>query len=79
MTARLYVAIDIDAQGRSTVDQFRASSDTAAARKAQFAAEGVALELWCADEIVGRWVRSEKRSFAPVAVPIPKTQPRPAC
>ena len=64
--SKSYVAVDIDANGRSSIDQFTASNDMAVTRRAQFAAEGVALELWRGDQLLGRWVRLEKGTFAAV-------------
>lgn len=59
-----YVAIDIAPDGRRLQDTFQAPHDTAAARRAQFAAEGVALQLWREDRLIGVWRRVGARSFA---------------
>jgi len=59
-----YLAVDIARDGKATVDRFTASNDTAAARRAKFAAEGVALELWRDEQLLGRWVRMAGRTFA---------------
>jgi len=71
--SKLYVSVDIGSDGRSAIDQFTASNDTAAARRAQFAAEGVALELWRGDRLLGRWVRQEEGTFAPIRIGAPAT------
>ena len=60
-----YVAIDIAPDGHTLQDVFLAPHDTAAARRAQFAAEGVALQLWRDDRLIGAWRRVGARSFAP--------------
>lgn len=60
-----YVAIDIATDGQTLSDRFQAPHDTAAARRAQFAAEGVAVQLWCDAKLVGAWRRIGARSFEP--------------
>jgi len=58
-----YVAIDVAADGRTTMDTFSAPHDTAASRRALFAAEGVVLSLWRGEHLIGRWRRSADRNF----------------
>jgi len=60
-----YVAIDIADDGRANSDAFDAPHDTAAARRAQFAAEGVVLQLWREARLVGSWRRTGRRTFEP--------------
>ncbi len=67
MASKTYLAVDIGPMGRSLIDQFAASNDVAAARRAIFAAEGVVLELWREDQLLGRWLRVGKK-FTPVAL-----------
>jgi len=62
-----YVAIDIDPDGQAQSDHFEALHDTAAARRAQFAAEGVLLQLWRDARLIGAWRRTGPRSFEPEA------------
>ncbi|WP_296595065.1 hypothetical protein [Phenylobacterium sp.] len=60
-----YVAIDVAADGRTIKETFTAPHDTAASRRALFAAEGVALSLWRGEQLIGRWRRSADRNFRP--------------
>jgi len=62
---RQYVAIDIAHDGRALSDTFDAPHDTAAARRAQSAAEGVMLQLWREAQLIGTWRRTGPRSFEP--------------
>lgn len=59
-----YVAIDIAPDGQTLQDVFLAPHDTAAARRAQFAAVGDSLQLWRDDRLIGAWRRVGVRSFA---------------
>lgn len=61
-----YVVIDVTADGRTIRDTFQASHHAAAKRRAQFAAEGETLALWCDEQLVGRWRRCGRRSFEPI-------------
>ena len=61
-----YIVIDVAADGRTIRDTFLASHHAAAKRRAQFAAEGEMLVLWCEEQLVGRWRRSGRRSFEPI-------------
>ncbi len=65
LTARTFTAIDISESGRAVVDEFVAAHPAAAARRAQFAAEGVMLQLWSDGQLVGAWRRVGRRSFQP--------------
>jgi hypothetical protein len=67
LTKKTYVVVDLAANGAEVVETFLAPHDIAAVRRAQFAATGVAVELWRDTELVGRWVRSGRRSFAVAA------------
>ena len=58
-----YVAIDIAKDGRAFSDTFDAPHDTAAARRAQSAAEGELIQLWREARLVGAWRRVGPRSF----------------
>lgn len=58
-----YVAIDIAGDGQALSDSFRAPHDTAAARRALFAAEGVAIQLWRDAQLIGAWRRTGRRTF----------------
>lgn len=60
-----FTAIDISECGRAVVDEFVATHPSAAARRAQFAAEGVMLQLWTGGKLVGAWRRVGRRSFEP--------------
>lgn len=60
-----YVAIDIAPDGQALSDRFDAPHDTAAARRAQFAAQGDLLQLWREARLVGAWRRTGPRSFEP--------------
>lgn len=60
-----YVAVDIAPDGRARSDTFEAPHDTAATRRAQFAAEGVLLQLWRDARLIGAWRRTGPRSFEP--------------
>jgi len=62
-----YVAIDIAQDGQALSDHFEAPHDTAAARRAQFAAQGVLLQLWRDSRLVGSWRRTGPRTFEPEA------------
>lgn len=62
-----YFAIDIGPDGRATGDSFDAPHHTAAARRAQFAAEGDLLQLWCGEDLVGAWKRTGPRTFESTA------------
>lgn len=70
LTSRLksYVAIDIAPDGRALSDTFDAPHDTAAARRAQSAAEGVLVQLWRDARLIGAWRRIGPRSFEPAEV-----------
>lgn len=63
--AKTFTAIDISAGGRTVVDEFVAVHAAAAARRAQFAAEGVILQLWSEGRLVGAWRRVGRRTFMP--------------
>ncbi|MBU1375565.1 MAG: hypothetical protein KKE02_00950 [Alphaproteobacteria bacterium] len=58
-----YVAIDIAPDGQALSDAFEAPHDTAAARRAQFAAQGDALQLWRDAQLIGAWRRTGPRTF----------------
>ncbi|WP_296595064.1 hypothetical protein [Phenylobacterium sp.] len=58
-----YTAIDIAPNGQAQSDTFEAPHDTAAARRAQFAAEGELLQLWRDARLVGSWRRIGPRTF----------------
>ncbi len=58
-----YTAIDIAPDGQAQSDTFEAPHDTAAARRAQFAAEGELLQLWREARLVGAWRRTGARTF----------------
>jgi muconolactone delta-isomerase len=62
---RTFTAIDINESGQAVVDEFTAAHASAAARRAQFAAEGVILQLWTEGRLVGAWRRVGRRSFQP--------------
>lgn len=64
-TARTFTAIDISETGAAVVDEFLAAHPAAATRRAQFAAEGVLLQLWTGGRLVGAWRRVGRRSFEP--------------
>jgi len=61
-----YIVIDVAADGRTVRDTFLASHHAAAKRRAQFAAEGETLVLWCEEQVIGRWRRCGRRSFEPI-------------
>ncbi|WP_337188275.1 hypothetical protein [Phenylobacterium sp.] len=63
--AHTFTAIDISETGEATVDEFVAAHTTAAVRRAQFAAEGVMLQLWSEGRLVGSWRRVGRRTFLP--------------
>jgi hypothetical protein len=63
-----YVAIDIAPDGRALSDRFDAPHDTAAARRAQSAAQGELLQLWREARLVGAWRRTGPRTFEPEAL-----------
>ena len=63
--AQTFTAIDISESGRAVVDEFVAAHPSAAARRAQFAAEGVLLQLWSKGRLVGAWRRVGRRNFEP--------------
>lgn len=63
--ARLFTAIDISESGRAIIDEFTAAHPSAAARRAQFAAEGVAVQLWSDGRLIGAWRRVGRRTFQP--------------
>jgi hypothetical protein len=58
-----YFVVDVAVDGSVIVDQFSASNDAAAGRRACFASQGCAVELWTGERLVGRWVRSKARTF----------------
>lgn len=60
-----FMVLDISATGQAVVDEFVAAHPSAAARRAQFAAEGVMLQLWANGKLVGAWRRVGPRSFEP--------------
>jgi len=60
-----YVAIDIAPDGRALSDRFDAPHDTAAARRAQLAAQGDLLQLWRDARLVGAWRRTDAQTFEP--------------
>ena len=64
-SARTFTAIDISETGEAVVDEFLAAHPAAAARRAQFAAEGVMLQLWSEGRLVGAWRRVGRRTFQP--------------
>ncbi len=64
-TAQTFTAIDISESGQAVVDEFVAAHPSAAARRAQFAAEGVMVQLWANGQLVGAWRRVGRRSFEP--------------
>jgi hypothetical protein len=71
-----YVAVDVSADGRTTLDTFSAPDDAEARRRALAAAEGVALSLWSGDRLLGHWRRDARRGFRPARGDAPP--PRPA-
>lgn len=62
---KAYVAVDVAADGRMTLDTFRAPHDTAAKRRALSVAEGIVLALWREGELVGHWRRVGQGRFQP--------------
>lgn len=58
-----FTAIDIDPRGRAVVDEFHAPHLVAAARRAQFAADGAFLQLWSQGRLVGAWRRVGEQGF----------------
>ena len=60
-----YVAVDVAADGRTTLDTFTAPHDTAARRRTLSAAEGVVVSLWRGGELVGHWRRGGGGGFQP--------------
>ncbi|MBU1375567.1 MAG: hypothetical protein KKE02_00960 [Alphaproteobacteria bacterium] len=60
-----YVAVDVAADGSTTLDTFTAPHDSAASRRALIAADGVAVALWRGELLVGRWRRAGGRGFKP--------------
>lgn len=60
-----FTAIDISDSGRAVVDEFRAAHASAAARRAQAAAEGVLLQLWSQGRLIAAWRRTGARTFEP--------------
>lgn len=61
-----YLAVDVAADGGTTLDAFTAPHDSAASRRALHAADGVALALWRGQTLVGRWRRAGDRGFKPL-------------
>lgn len=70
-----YVAVDVAADGRTTLDAFTAPHDTAARRRALSAAEGVVLALWREGRLLGHWRRDARRGFRPAAADAPPARP----
>lgn len=60
-----FTAIDITETGQAIADEFVAPHASAAARRAQLAAEGVLLQLWTGGKLVGAWRRVGGRTFEP--------------
>lgn len=71
-----YVAVDVAADGTTTLDSFRAPDDAEARRRALAVAEGVALSLWREGRLLGHWRRDARRGFRPAPGEAPP--PRPA-
>ncbi|MDZ4370781.1 MAG: hypothetical protein U1C74_05080 [Phenylobacterium sp.] len=63
--AQAFTVIDISETGSAVVDEFFAVHPSAAARRAQFAAEGVMLQLWANGRLIGAWRRIGRRTFEP--------------
>ncbi len=61
--AQTFTAVDISGSGTAVVDEFVAAHPQAAARRAQFAAEGVMLQLWTNGRLVGAWRRVGRHRF----------------
>lgn len=62
---KAYVAVDVAADGRATLDAFSAPDDAEARRRVLAAAEGVALSLWRGGRLLGHWRRDARRGFRP--------------
>ena len=62
-----YVAVDVAADGATTLDTFRAPDDAEARRRALAVAEGVALSLWRGGRLLGHWRRDARRGFRPAS------------
>jgi hypothetical protein len=59
------MAIDIGEDGQAAIDEFTAANAASATRRAQFAAEGVILQLWSDGRLIGAWQRAAGSGFKP--------------